>query len=185
MNTTLKTILGFVAVVVIGLAAGYAGAIRYTSQNPVMVVSQDGQLVGATNYNRPISFDEGIQVDNQTVITGSGAVSSSAVTVTTLTVGGGTALTKFVCASASYNPPSVASSGNALTGLNVTTTVLQSAGTFIVGPGLVRFDKSTSTGKYLFDGYAHSTGSSTIVLSNWETSAIDFATGTLQFCQWQ
>ena len=59
MNTTLKS-LGIVALVFIGLIAGYS------------LMSPSGNL-GMTIHNRIESFDEGIQVDGLTVMDGSGA----------------------------------------------------------------------------------------------------------------
>ena len=96
MNTTTKVILGVVAVVVFGLASGYAGGLA----------AKPDPFVSGTNENRRISFDEGIAVDNLTVIDGSGNIVGSS----TISLDGSARFGATVLGSATGTVPSLLNS---------------------------------------------------------------------------
>jgi hypothetical protein len=139
---------------------------------------------GPTHYQAE-NFLQGLYagVAGQFAVTNTGGVTASSLTVGT----SGTALSKYVCGTATWNPGSVASSGAAVTAPNnATSVVVESSGSFVVGkPMIVSLSSATGTGRYAFSAYAHQTGSSTAVLVNNDIAAIDFATGTLSVCQLQ
>lgn len=168
MNTTLKAILGIVAVVVIGLAAGYAGGMH--------AVSVSGGSLGADNSNHFQSFDAGIGVQNKTLVDRNGALYVGAKTSST-------AQNFYKCFSTTFNFGSVASSG-APSGLFVTSTQIATPGftkassSACLNPTL---SSATSTGYHL-DCDVTSDGTSTAYLYNNSAAALDPATGTLQVC---
>lgn len=124
MNTTRKyLIFGLVAVVVIGLASGYAG-VRTGLQ------SVDTRA-GSTNNNRIFSFDEGIAVDNTLVIDGNGSLIGAASSSVTSTFTGATYITSAIF-------------GNAVTTVTPAATTTISAAQICTGGGTINWAPSVA-----------------------------------------
>lgn len=159
MNTTLKNILLFVAVVVIGLAAGYAGAMK--------VVSEQAANLGATNYNRPISFDAGILVNNREVLNSSGD----------LIIGsGGTEINKYLCGTnTTFNPAAITSSTDSYATTSVTV-----SGAAIGDVVLVTLATSTSADLWTVTGKVTTAGQVNVILTS--AGALNLATTTVKAC---
>lgn len=102
-------------------------------------------------------------------------------TVSSLTIGtGGTPTTKILCATTTWNPGSVASSGNP-TILSATSTSFNVSGSVVGDTCSASLSSATSTS---FDVGCNvpSNGSGTVFLYNDGAAAIDPATGTAKFC---
>jgi len=160
MNTTLKYVLGIVAVVVIGLAAGYAGGLQS--------VSVSEQNLGGFNKNVPYSFDQGFQNNNQTVMNSSGAF-----TFLSVNTDSGN------CATSSWNPGSIASSS--IDGLHTTSTDIHFTGAVMGDTCKASLSSATSSAASVSCGVS-GTATATLVLANLGASALDVVTGTARVC---
>lgn len=87
------------------------------------------------------------------------------------------------CTTASWNPGSVASSGNIIVGLNVTSTnVTGVTGAAIGDVCFATLSSDTSSVPHTLSCTFGSNTSSTVVLQNHDTAALDITTGTLKVC---
>lgn len=136
----------------------------------VAVVNKDGiKLGGITNFDE-VDVTDGYRVDNTTIINGSG------VHLGTLGVAG-TDVTLGTCATATWNPGSVATNTLAA----VTSTDIALSGAAVGDVCLAALTSATTTDAQLtctITGAA--TG--TIQLVNLGTGALDLATGTASVC---
>ena len=144
-------------------AAGFAGGPQFASDIAVL-----GNIFTGASATQLTS--------NGTVV----AAVSSTVSTNSLTVGGGTAVTKRSCATATWNPGSVASSG-AASGLYVTSTDIALPGTVAGDLCVASLSSATSSGLST-DCTITGTATATIALYNISGSAIDPATGTAKVC---
>ena len=108
--------------------------------------------------------------------------STAAINIGALALDGGSEIAESSCGTGTYTFGSVASSGNATTGLNATTTQLNVTGAAVGDLCLVSFSQATATGKYGFGCYFDAATTSTVQLVNFDSAAIQFATGTLRVC---
>lgn len=100
------------------------------------------------------------------------------------TVGAGDTVSQIAIGTATYNPPSLASSSNINSnlGLNVTSTQVSVPNASLGAACTAGLSSVTSTGRFFFTAFVSGAtgGTSTVVLSNWENVAIDHETGTLK-----
>lgn len=163
MNKIDRVILYVVALVSIaGLLLPTAGVIS--------------NLGGLTNYDE-IGTTDGYEVDSTQVIDGSGNWVGSG----TVTVGsGGTAITKYVCATATWNPGAMSSS-------TVASTSLLLAGSALGNVTLASFDAVSSTAEWIAEGKVTAVGSTTIFLrpqlgTQAYLAGLDLGTSTARTC---
>lgn len=86
------------------------------------------------------------------------------------------------CGSITWNPGSVASSGNSIVGTHSTSTQVSVPGAALGDVCLTSLSSATSSGKYQLGCYLDQAATATVTLVNSNGAAIDFATGTLKVC---
>lgn len=98
-----------------------------------------------------------------------------------LTIGsGGTEMTKYLCATVSWNPPSVASSGNPLT--NATSTSITLTGAVLGDICKATLSSNTSTLAHSLTCNIQIADTAYATYANLSATAIDNVTGTLKAC---
>lgn len=135
-----------------------------------LVTPMTGVKLGGTVENFPTWFTSGIKLGSA----GNTSIGSDG----SLTLNSGTAVTNYKCATASWNPPAV---GPYVSSTSSTSTDILLTGSVMGDLCKASITSATSSSADVVCNIT-STGTSTIVLYNIGTSALDLATGTAKVC---
>lgn len=171
----MRKLLGYAGIVVAALLVAYyllptklatlGSSTTYSSLNVQPLTSTGDSYAYAVNDTSIINTS-GVYV---------GTISSTAIALSSLTIGGGTAITGYKCATSSWNPAAAGSS----TAINTDITL-----TGVVMGDTVAVSLTTSTQGLLLKGNASTSDVVNVILSDPDNSgaAIDIGTSTLKAC---
>lgn len=160
MNTTYKVLIGVVIGLLVATGVGFLIARNTITSSTLGGVVGVGQVQTQTFW-----FYQGLYAGT----TQQFSVNSTG----QLTLGGGTAVSKFACFTATWNPPSVAS--------NTAVTVDVSTPGVTLGD-IEQTSLATSTQGLQLEANASTTATSSVILSNTGIAAVDIATTTVKVC---
>lgn len=153
--------------------------------------SQNLRLGAQSTFSGPVVSTAGFGTTSTVVINSNaqfiGSISSTDINAGTLQVDRGASVLEWSCSTDTYNPPSLASSGNVgLAATNSTSTQLTVTGAAVGDICFAGLDSATNTPSvqeaFGINCLIKAAASGTVTFTNFSSSSIDFATGTLRVC---